>query len=65
MGAEVVALSSSERKRADAEALGCHQYVNTSDPDQLKPHMGTFTHILATHISEDFNCKDPLSIHMN
>ncbi|KAI7864393.1 chaperonin 10-like protein [Mucor mucedo] len=55
MGAEVVALSSSDRKRDDAMELGCDSYVVTSKPEQVEPHKGTFTHILATHISEDFN----------
>ncbi|KAI8888380.1 NAD(P)-binding protein, partial [Backusella circina FSU 941] len=57
MGAEVVALSSSDRKRDDAKELGCDDYVVTSDPEQIKPHLGTFTHILCTHISEDFDWK--------
>lgn len=57
MGAEVVALSSSDRKRADAKELGCDHYVVTSRPEETKPHMGTFTHILATNISTDFDCK--------
>lgn len=57
MGAQVVALSSSESKRNDAKELGSDEYVVTSRPEEVEPHMGTFTHILATHIGEDFDCK--------
>ncbi|GAA5796650.1 hypothetical protein HPULCUR_002024 [Helicostylum pulchrum] len=55
MGAEVVALSSSDRKRDDAVELGCDHYVVTSRPEEAKPHMGTFTHIIATHVSDNFD----------
>lgn len=55
MGAEVVALSGSDRKRGDAEELGCDAYVNTSKKDELEPHMGTFTHIIATHVAKDLD----------
>ncbi|CAO3694509.1 unnamed protein product [Rhizopus stolonifer] len=51
MGAEVVALSSSDRKREDFIALGCTDYVVTSDPEQMKAHKGTFTHIVCTAYS--------------
>ncbi|KAI8985206.1 chaperonin 10-like protein [Pilobolus umbonatus] len=55
MGAHVVALSGSERKREDADALGCHEYVNINNKEELEPHMGSFTHIIATYISKDFD----------
>lgn len=57
MGAQVVALSSSENKRSDAKELGSDEYVVTSRPEEVELHMGTFTHILATHIGDDFDCK--------
>lgn len=64
MGAHVVALSSSDKKRGDAKELGCDEYVVTNRPEEVEPHMGTFTHILATNISEEFDCKsfNPLII---
>lgn len=57
MGAEVVALSSSDRKRDDAAALGCGDYVVTSDAEQMKAHHNTFTHIICTAYSKSFDCK--------
>ncbi|KXN72073.1 putative mannitol dehydrogenase [Conidiobolus coronatus NRRL 28638] len=36
LGAEVYALSRSEDKRQEALDLGANQYVNTSDPEQIK-----------------------------
>ena len=50
MGAQCVALSSSDRKRDDAKALGCDDYVVTSDTDAMKKHAGTFTHIICKFI---------------
>lgn len=55
MGAQVVALSSSDRKREDAKALGCDDYVITSDKDALNKHAGTFTHIVCTNFSNKFD----------
>ncbi|KAG1438897.1 hypothetical protein G6F56_012480 [Rhizopus delemar] len=51
MGAEVVALSSSDKKRGDAAELGCSDYVVTSDAEQMKAHKGTLTHIVCTAYS--------------
>ncbi|CAO3701614.1 unnamed protein product [Rhizopus stolonifer] len=51
MGAEVVALSSSDRKREDAAALGCDDYVVTSDAEQMKAHQSSMTHIICTAYS--------------
>ncbi|KAI9254029.1 hypothetical protein BY458DRAFT_521547 [Sporodiniella umbellata] len=55
MGAEVVALSSSDKKRGDADALGCTDYVVTSDAEQMKAHNGTLTHIICTAYSESLD----------
>jgi alcohol dehydrogenase (NADP+) len=48
MGAEVTVLSSSEKKRADAERLGAANYVATSAPDNLKRYTGYFDLIINT-----------------
>ncbi|KAL0089687.1 chaperonin 10-like protein [Phycomyces blakesleeanus] len=55
MGASVVALSHSDRKRADAKELGCDDYVVTSDKETMDTHNYTFTHILSTSFSNDFD----------
>lgn len=55
MGAEVVALSSSDRKRDDAKALGCDDYVITKDTESMQKHAGTFTHIVCTAFGGEFN----------
>ncbi|KAI9499052.1 chaperonin 10-like protein [Zychaea mexicana] len=55
MGAECVALSSSDRKRKDAAALGCDDYVVSSDVDAMKKHAGTFTHIICTSFGTNFD----------
>ena len=48
MGAEVTVLSTSESKRADAEKLGAHHFVVTSDPEQVKQITGSLDFILNT-----------------
>jgi uncharacterized zinc-type alcohol dehydrogenase-like protein len=48
MGAEVTVLSTSESKRADAEKLGAHHFVVTSDPEQVKQIAGSLDFILNT-----------------
>ncbi|KAF7721735.1 hypothetical protein EC973_004173 [Apophysomyces ossiformis] len=56
MGAHVVALSSSDRKREDAKALGCDDYVVTSDKEALSKLNGTLSHIVCTNFAlEDFD----------
>ncbi|CDH54266.1 nad-and zn-dependent alcohol dehydrogenase [Lichtheimia corymbifera JMRC:FSU:9682] len=55
MGAEVVALSSSDRKREDAKALGCDDYVVSSDLEGMKKHAGTFTHIICCSFGNNFD----------
>ncbi|KAG0168843.1 hypothetical protein DFQ28_004248 [Apophysomyces sp. BC1034] len=53
MGAQVVALSSSDRKREDAKALGCDDYVVTSDKEAMGKLKGTLTHIVCTSFGHD------------
>ncbi|MFZ9394951.1 MAG: NAD(P)-dependent alcohol dehydrogenase [Erythrobacter sp.] len=48
MGAEVTVLSRSESKREDAEKLGAHAFLNTSDRDALKAKAGYFDLVLNT-----------------
>ena len=48
MGAEVTVLSRSESKRADAEALGAHAFLNTTDKDAMKAKRGYFDLVLNT-----------------
>ncbi|KAL1930848.1 hypothetical protein VTP01DRAFT_9985 [Rhizomucor pusillus] len=55
MGATVVALSSTDRKREDAKALGCDDYVVIGDEEAMKKHAISFTHIICTSFSKDFN----------
>ncbi|QIG53725.1 NAD(P)-dependent alcohol dehydrogenase [Altererythrobacter sp. BO-6] len=48
MGAEVTVLSRTEDKRADAEKLGAHAFLNTSDKDAMKAKAGYFDLVLNT-----------------
>lgn len=48
LGAEVTVLSTSASKKADAEKLGAHHFVVTSDEDQVKQVAGTFDFIINT-----------------
>ncbi|MFN8064004.1 MAG: NAD(P)-dependent alcohol dehydrogenase [Vicinamibacterales bacterium] len=48
MGADVTVFSTSDRKRADAERLGAHHFVNTNTEGALAPLAGTFDFILDT-----------------
>jgi uncharacterized zinc-type alcohol dehydrogenase-like protein len=48
MGAEVVALTTSAAKKADALALGAHEAVVWTDRDALKPQAGRFDFVLDT-----------------
>ncbi|KAF7732805.1 hypothetical protein EC973_000080 [Apophysomyces ossiformis] len=53
MGAQVVALSSSDRKREDAKALGCDDYVVTTDKEAMRKLKGSLTHIVCTSFGHD------------
>ena len=48
MGAEVTVLSRSESKRADAEKLGAHAFLNTTDTNAIKAKAGYFDLVLNT-----------------
>ncbi|MFN4114010.1 MAG: NAD(P)-dependent alcohol dehydrogenase [Sphingomonadaceae bacterium] len=48
MGAEVTVLSRSEGKRADAEKLGAHAFLNSSDRAAMKAKTGYFDLVLNT-----------------
>ncbi|QIQ85274.1 NAD(P)-dependent alcohol dehydrogenase [Erythrobacter sp.] len=48
MGAEVTVLSRSESKRADAESLGAHAFLNTTDKAEMKAKAGYFDLVLNT-----------------
>jgi uncharacterized zinc-type alcohol dehydrogenase-like protein len=48
MGAEVTVLSRSESKRADAEKLGAHAFLNTEDKEAMRAARGTFDMVLNT-----------------
>lgn len=56
LGAEVTVLSTSPNKEADAKKLGAHNFVVTTDPEQVKAAQGTFDFILDTvSAPHDFN----------
>ena len=48
MGAEVTVISTSERKRADADELGAHDFLVSSDAKAMKAAAGRFDLILDT-----------------
>lgn len=48
MGAEVTVLSRSESKREDAEKLGAHDFLNTTDRAAMKAKRGYFDMVLNT-----------------
>ena len=55
-GAEVTVLSTSPKKEADARKLGAHNFVVTTDEEQVNAARGTFDFILDTVSAEhDFN----------
>lgn len=48
MGAQVTVLSRSESKRADAQKLGAHDFLNTTDKQAMKAKTGYFDLVLNT-----------------
>ncbi|KAG0846195.1 hypothetical protein G6F16_002762 [Rhizopus arrhizus] len=62
MGATVIALSSSDRKRDVAFELGCDDYVVTSDVEAMKKYDNKLTHILCTGVGEDFTWEPYFSL---
>jgi alcohol dehydrogenase (NADP+) len=61
MGAEVVAITSSARKRADAIALGAHDVILSSDPRRMKTHEARLDFVLDT-VSNDHDVTPLLSL---
>lgn len=55
MGAHVVVLSHSEKKKEDAKKLGAHEFVVTKDADVLKKNALTFDLIINTVSSADLD----------
>ncbi|KAI9486112.1 MAG: chaperonin 10-like protein [Benjaminiella poitrasii] len=62
MGAKVVGMSHSDRKREVALELGCDEYLVTSDADQMAKYQRKFTHILCTGTSPDFQWATYLAL---
>ncbi|KAI9486096.1 MAG: chaperonin 10-like protein [Benjaminiella poitrasii] len=54
MGAKVVGMSHSDRKREVALELGCDDYIVTSNADDMARYKYEMTHILCTGTSPDF-----------
>jgi uncharacterized zinc-type alcohol dehydrogenase-like protein len=52
MGAHVTVLSHSPAKKADALAMGAHDFVATNNPDAFKSHVKSFDVILNTVSAE-------------
>ncbi|CAO3619776.1 unnamed protein product [Cunninghamella blakesleeana] len=52
--AEVVALSHSDEKKSDVEALGTTKYVNTSNKEEMEVLSGTLTHIICCSYHTSF-----------
>ena len=48
LGAEVTVLSTSASKKVDADKLGAHHFVVTSDPEDVKKAMNSFDFIINT-----------------
>ncbi|KAI7868370.1 chaperonin 10-like protein [Mucor mucedo] len=57
MGAKVVAISQSERKRDVAKELGCDDYINAQNKEDMEKHDSTLTHILCTGNGPDFQWR--------
>jgi D-arabinose 1-dehydrogenase-like Zn-dependent alcohol dehydrogenase len=57
LGARVVAMSHSDKKREVALELGADEFLNTSDDAQMEKYTKTLTHILCTGTGRDFTCR--------
>ncbi|KAI8145723.1 chaperonin 10-like protein [Fennellomyces sp. T-0311] len=62
MGAEVLVISSSDRKREDAKLLGADDYVVGTDFDEMAKRDGRLTHIICTSFANDFDWTKHLSL---
>jgi uncharacterized zinc-type alcohol dehydrogenase-like protein len=61
MGAETVAFTTSESKRADAKALGADEVIVSRNPEEMSAHAGTFDFILDTvAVSHDLDAYTKL-----
>ncbi|CAO3619772.1 unnamed protein product [Cunninghamella blakesleeana] len=60
--AEVVALSHSDKKKSDAEALGATKYVNTSNKEEMEALSGTLTHIICCSYHTPFDWSSYLNL---
>lgn len=58
LGAEVTALSHSERKREDALQMGAHHFLSTKDKSVFKTHAHHFDLIINTVSAPDLNMGD-------
>lgn len=57
LGAKVVGISQSDRKRDVAFELGCDDYINDIDEESMAKYNTGLTHILCTGTSTGFQCK--------
>ncbi|KAI9484356.1 chaperonin 10-like protein [Zychaea mexicana] len=55
MGAEVIALSHSNRKRDDALKLGCDDFIAADEDAKFAQYKGKLTHILCTSFARNFD----------
>lgn len=62
MGATVIGLSSSDRKREAALELGCDDYVVTKDAEAMAKYTNKLTHIVCTGVGEDFTWEPYFNI---
>ncbi|KAI8142405.1 chaperonin 10-like protein [Fennellomyces sp. T-0311] len=62
MGAEVLVISSSDRKREDAKALGATDYVVVSDTKGLADRAGTLSHMICTNFANNWEWSQQLSL---
>jgi D-arabinose 1-dehydrogenase-like Zn-dependent alcohol dehydrogenase len=56
-GAKVIGMSHNEKKHDVALELGCDEYLNTNDKEQMAKYKNQLTHILCTGSGSDFQCK--------
>jgi D-arabinose 1-dehydrogenase-like Zn-dependent alcohol dehydrogenase len=54
MGATVVGMSHNDKKREIANELGCDNYINTNNSEQMNKYKKKMTHILCTGAGADF-----------
>lgn len=57
MGATVIGMSHNDKKRDVAAELGCDDYINTANTEDMQRYRKKLTHILCTGNGRDFKCK--------